>query len=206
MKTITLKTLFERDSLVVFGKILVPVIVFLGLVILFATGNDIKFYYFSQDPIQTLNAKPYIGLISNLGILFWCATASILIFSSILLRRTNAHKISGFLMFSGMISMLLLIDDLFMFHETVSEALFFGIYFFSLIALIIFHHQTILGTDYMLWLVSFILLSASVIIDLATRFGLRLPHSSLVEDSAKFLGIIMWFAYFARTSFRYIKT
>lgn len=205
MSIITLKNAFSRRSLLVYAEIFVPALFFLGIIILFATSNDIKFWYFSQDPVQTLNGKPYMGMVSNIGILFWCGAAAILVFSSLVMIRMNRKGAkSSFALFSGVLTLLLLFDDLFMFHETVSETLFFSVYFLSLGALVFFYMKLILETDYILWIISFLLLSMSVIIDVAARIGITLPHSSLLEDCAKFLGIVTWFSYFARTAWMFL--
>jgi hypothetical protein len=206
MDNITFKTCLKRNSLFVYAKVLIPAIIFLGITGWIAVTKDLKFGFFTQDPIQTLNAKPYIGLISNVGIIFWAFTSAVLLFSAQLCRKQGkTNNISSFLFWAGILSLFLLFDDLLMFHETFSESIFFSIYFLGLAGIIYFHFRTILNSDYFLWLLAIMLLGSSVFIDLGTRFGLRLPHSSIFEDGFKFLGIIMWFSYFLRTSYKSVN-
>lgn len=207
MVNITFKTCLKRNSLIVYGKVLIPAIIFLGLTGWIAVTKDLKFGFFTQDPIQTLNAKPYIGLISNVGIIFWAFTSAVLLFSAQVCRNLGKpSNTSSFLFWAGILSLLLLFDDLLMFHETISESLFFSIYFVGLAGIVYFHFSTILNSDYFLWIIAIMLLGSSVFIDLGTRFGLRLPHSGVFEDGFKFLGIITWFSYFLRTSYKSVKS
>jgi len=43
----------------------------------------------TRDPVQLLNGRPYIGMLSNLGIIIWSATAGICLFVNILNLPSN---------------------------------------------------------------------------------------------------------------------
>ena len=79
---------------------------------------DIPVYKFTADPTATLSAHPFTGLVSNIGIIFWCATVAICFFTFAIYRASNQDKISIFLLISAFLSLILLLDDLFLFHET----------------------------------------------------------------------------------------
>jgi hypothetical protein len=213
MENLTLSNIFNKRSLILIAKIFLPGILFLAIMACFSFLSDFHFDLLSRDPIQLLNGKPYYGIISNIGIIMWCATSAILFFSSKLLSRDKGHKQATlFLFFGGLLSLMMLIDDLFMMHDVVfpeylniDEEIFYVIYGLTVISIFYIYRKIILNSDYIFLILSFALLGASVMTDEALTVGLVLNHPYLVEDSLKFLGIISWCAYFTRTSYLYIK-
>lgn len=213
MANITLTNSFKRDSISTLLKIFVPGVAFIGLMAIYAFVFDIRFTSLSRDPIQTLEAKPYIGIMSNVGIIFWCATAAILFFSYKLARLQHKPIYQArFFLYSGFLTVLMLIDDLFLLHDVIflhylqiSEKLFYYFYAGSVIALVISFRKIILNSDYILLILTFGFLASSAFTDFLLEFGVYIPYPYLVEDGFKFLGIISWFAYFIRTSYKYIS-
>lgn len=213
-KLILSRELFKKEQLFTLAVIFIPGILFLTLLGLVANMNDIKFGFLSQDPVQILNAKPYIGIISYTGIILWCAAAAILLYSSKIYRIKGAHDKGGsFLFWGGTLTSVLLIDDLFMFHDNImpvyfniDDKVFFAFYFLAVIAMAYFFFDRILKSDYILLVLSFVLLGSSGFIDVFVKFGLNVPHSSVLEDGTKFLGIVAWFSYFTRESYRSITS
>ena len=103
---------------------------------------DIPVGNFTRDPIAILGGHPFIGVMSNIGILFWSATAAICIFASkIYLDKT---EFSTFLFFSGLLTLLLLFDDLFQLHERIDNYLYvheYTAYVIYFILISIYSHQ-----------------------------------------------------------------
>lgn len=219
MNHLAFGTIFNKDSLLFLLKIFIPTVVFLALLFFIGKINDISFSYFSRDAIQTLWHEPnasvefYIGFLSNIGITFWCFTAAILFFSSKITRILDKPKtISQFFFFSGLLTLFMLIDDLFMLHDVImpyylniSEKLFYLFYGSSVIALLFFFRGFILKTDYILFLLAFGFMASSVITDILAAFGINISEIYLFEDGFKFMGIISWFVYFSRTCYMSIR-
>ena len=213
MGNISLKNLFKKDSLLTLVYIFTPGIIILGLGIYLTESNNIHFEMVSRDPIQILNGKPYIGIISNIGILMWCATCTILLYSSLICRIKNRPpRETNFLFFSGLLSIFLMIDDLFLMHDVIfpeylkiDEKIFYVVYGLSVIAIFLRFYKIMLTTDYVLLMLAFFLLGFSAITDIVLTLGLHLKHEYAFEDSFKFLGIIAWFSYFSRTGFKFVK-
>lgn len=215
MKNLTLETIFKKDSLLLFAKIFVPTLFFLALLYVFAKMNGINLSYITRDPIQLLNGKPYTGILSNIGIIFWCFTIAILFFSAKIARNPGRPKILyQFFFFAGLLTLLLLADDLFLFHDVIfpdylnlNEIFFYIFYGLSVVALLYFFRKVILKSDYVLLLLAFVLLGSSVIMDLDIVYsmGIYLPGSWLIEDGFKFMGIISWFVYFVRICYTNIN-
>src|SRR5688572_30803031 len=88
----------------------------LSLVIFLGIENNVELDHFTQDPASIMNTPFYLGFFSYIGILFWCATATICFFMYFLSYDISADQKRKklFLLFSGLISCLLLFDDLFL--------------------------------------------------------------------------------------------
>jgi hypothetical protein len=213
MEFITLKTLLRKDSILAMVKMYLPGVIFLLLMAAFSLLNDFHFSYLSRDPVQILDAKPYIGMVSNVGILLWCATAAILFYSARLSSLAGKPRIqTNFLLSSGLITLLMLIDDLFLFHDIIfpeyfhiDENVFFVFYGLSVIALIYFFRKLIINTDYIFLVLSFGLLGTSAVSDYLIVLGFASNYSMVIEDVLKFMGIISWFSYYIRTAFYFNK-
>lgn len=171
---------------------------------------DVPVGNFTRDPIAILGGHPFIGVVSNIGILFWSATAAICIFASeIYLEKT---EFSTFLFFSGLMTLLLLFDDLFQLHEKIDTYLLvheytaYVIYFILISIYFVKFSKIILSTEYMVLFIACSFLSLSVLADmLLSYFITQRDIKFLIEDGFKLFGIVTWFIYFIRTSFIYIQ-
>lgn len=70
----------------------------------------------TKDPLAVAGKPFYFGMLSQVGILFWCASAAICFFCAALLVKINSTNLSGFLFFLGCVTTVLLLDDLFSVH------------------------------------------------------------------------------------------
>jgi len=213
MTNISVSSIFKKDSLITLAYIFIPGLVFLGMAVLIAKSNGIFFETISRDPLQVLNGKPYVGIISNIGILFWCSTCAVLFYSCLISRIKNGPESETyFLFFSALLSILMLVDDLFLMHDVVfpeflkiDERVFYLFYGLSVIAIFIRYYKIVLNTDYVLLILAFIFLGLSATTDEVRAMGFRMEHPYIIEDSFKFLGILAWFSYFARTGYKFVR-
>jgi hypothetical protein len=123
----------------------------------------------------------------------------------VLLPNSGNLKWGAFFLFFGLFSSLLLLDDLFMLHESIfpqafaiGEYFFFGFYAVVLLAGLYGFAPQIGQSNYLFLLVAFSLLGCSIFVD-----QLPVDWSTwhyLLEDGLKFLGISSWTAYFAETA------
>lgn len=157
----------------------------------------------TRDPSAITNSNFYVGLLSNLGIMLWSATTAICLFGVSLLKHSKRyHQITDFLLLSGILSLILTLDDTFLIHETVMPTYFHipeeGIYLGYLIISIgfsIYFFRRILSTDYLLLIISLSFFGISIIVDTIFSYS---DLETFIEDSFKFLGIVFWLAYFSR--------
>ena len=141
-----------------------------------------------------------MGVISNVGIRSWCATAVICLFSRSLLRQQGLHAEARFLLWAALMTTVLLIDDLFMIHEYiapihfhVNEKVILVSYSCATGAYLLSHRRLILAANYQLLAAAMVLFSASMLVDIADGRG----WWRLAEDGCKILGIASWLGYHA---------
>jgi len=123
--------------------------------------------------------------------------------------KVDLMKIATFLFFSGLLTLVLLLDDLFMFHEDIfpkylhiSQNLVYVGYFSLIPIYLIKFRSMIFQTEYIVLFLALGFFGLSVICDLI------LPLTNieyLIEDGFKLFGIITWFIFFIRTSFTQIQ-
>ena len=184
--------------------------------IIFATiiihlQTNIQIADLTRDPAALSGAPFYVGLLSNIGILFWSFTAAICLFCSAVLRRgTNNRELPPFLFFSGIITIILLLDDLFLFHDSVYTGYLnipgkavYAAYGIMISLYTIRFRMTILNTDFLLLLFAFGFFGLSLIFSMRSIY-LPVDHY-LLEDGAKLFGIMTWFTYFTRIGLRQVK-
>ncbi len=195
------------------AKIAAPILLIvyaalLGLLILvfiISRQFDIPIARFTRDPAAIFNAHPFTGVISNIGILFWCSTSAVCFFVSALQFKKGNIAAGRFLLFSGLLTSALLFDDLFMFHEYVLPKLlhipqyvtYLGYLVLVLIYFIKFRSE-ILRANYVILLIACIFFSLSILSDIfLPQRGLEF----LLEDGFKLFGIVTWTIFFLRICF-----
>jgi hypothetical protein len=172
---------------------------------------DVNMGLITRDVTATANINALTGILSNLGILLWCSTASICLFSAITLRNTRERDTFWFLLSSSMLSTYLLFDDLFQFHERlapkylgINEKLVLGMLAISVATYLIMFRLAILRTCFSILLLALGFLSISIIFDIIPdqwfeRFG-DWDWQHFFEDGCKWLGIASWCGYYAHAA------
>ena len=151
----------------------------------------------------------YDGMISNLGILLWWATASIAAFAALTMaslsgRRYDVVALAMAAVFSAWLAM----DDLFMLHESVfpivgwTQPMTYALYGVLVAAYIALSWRVVLVAAPLLLLLAIGMLGASVSVDILADQNLGAisiwldenPRTELLlDDGFKFLGIGFWF-------------
>lgn len=160
----------------------------------------------TRDPLAITKGEFYFGLLSNIGIMLWCGTASLCIFTYFILRNVYPGLDQNFFLCSGLITLFLLVDDLFMLHESVfplylgmDEQMVNIVYLLFIGYLLIRYRYKILRTPYLILVSSLGFFGLAVIAD--TKLTGPSPYRHLFEDGFKFLGILGWFYYFIQTCY-----
>ena len=169
---------------------------------------DIQFDKFTCDPPIVFHYHPFAGSLSYAGILLWCATVAVCLFSAVIAGKKGQKKEQWFLLFFGLLTLAMLVDDLFMFHDFVFPEYFHvpqeWVYLVYLIIIMIYSfvfYRIIFRTDYILLMTAFVFFALSLFYDI------KMPQrgiANLFEDGFKLCGIVHWFVYFVRSSFGFI--
>ena len=193
---------------------LIPVLC-LSAVVVASTNTGISLGDFLRDPSSTTETSPFVGVISNLGALLWAASATVCLFSWSIMRSTQGKTaFARFVLFFGLMTVILLLDDLFLFHETVyprfgvSEMLSAMCYGVVVLYGLIAFRKCILETEFLILLIALAFFGLSIFVDtFQGRIEWRIGEwRILAEDGAKFLGIVAWFGYFSRCCFLRINS
>lgn len=174
-----------------------------------AESFDISIAYFTRDPAITLYGHPLVGIISNIGIVFWCFTAAICLFSSVLLATHGDREVSRFLLFSGLFTLWLMLDDFFMFHEFIfpyslgiPQAAIIGAYIVLTVLYLLKFGRLLLNLEFTILIVAYAFFGVSLATDLLVA---QSDTQFLIEDGAKLFGIATWFLFFVRTCYSRIR-
>ena len=181
------------------------------LLLLIGLQNRVPSNLLTRDPLAIAELPFYFGVVSNIGAIIWSAAASICLFVFFSTDNSVVYKrLRSYLLFSGLLTLMLLLDDLFMLHEQFfPEYLFIPkrIVIISYGALTILHfvvfRRIVKETEYFILVIAFAFFSVSLFVDSvpseSVTFFWRLMNY-VVVDGAKLLGIASWFVYFSRVS------
>ncbi|MBI2435352.1 MAG: hypothetical protein HYV26_21050 [Candidatus Hydrogenedentes bacterium] len=142
----------------------------------------------------------FTGFVSNLGVLLWASVVTACLLGWWISRANVTPRYSPrYLGSAGLISLLLLADDLFLLHERVlsqwfglDEKVLFGAYALALATHLLVFSADVLRSDFLLLGLAFLFLAGSLSVDL---LPVSLPQPHFFEDGAKFTGILSWAGY-----------
>jgi len=187
--------------------LIVYLITFLSLLaaILASTMKGISLDTLTKDPTQITNSPFYFGAFSNIGIMFWSGSVALCFFVAYRLSFVRSMSFQYlFMLLSGLVSLMLGIDDLFQVHEYVSPHYFsipknavFLTYANIILIYLLYFRKLILNTDYIVLALAFIFMGLAAI---SKIFPLPIPKDTFLEDALKLFGIVSWFFYYFRTS------
>ena len=188
------------------SSVIAPVFIYL-LILMLSNSSGIESILVIRDLAQTCGYPIGVGLISNLGILIWSASASISLFSS-LSGLVQKRENSNFLFSGGILTFILCIDDFFLLHDKYIGADFLYItYSIMGLYILIKFRKLILYVDFLSFIISVILLSLSIAFDKAFQeiFPNNYINIQLYEEGFKFVGIICWMNFWWKASIKSIK-
>ncbi|AKG20512.1 hypothetical protein [Calothrix sp. 336/3] len=213
-----------KISLSTIVKIYLPLIIFIIITTVVTKLAGISMYQLVADPTEVSHQPAYVGMFSLIGSFCWCATSAICIFSALILRPNNTTKFSQniflFLLFSGIISTQLLLDDTFQLHEQFSfiiygfkteisrssqnlaEMLVFAIYGIEFATFILLFGKLILASRPLFLALTVMFFGISTILDMTPE---EMHNFHIVEEYFKLLGIFSWLMYYFRFCTEQVK-
>lgn len=167
-----------------------------------------------RDPLAVAEmsetcCKVYFGAVSSLGVLVWSAGAAVCMFTAALIYRLRGVTADTIFMLSaGLLTAVMVIDDLYLVHENVLPALgvpqpiTYAAYGLCGLIYVLLSWRRIMSARYVLLAAAIGLLATSVTIDwfFHSDHALRI----LLEDGAKLVGIFAWTAFHAAAAWALI--
>jgi hypothetical protein len=199
---------YYQQQIAILMVVIIPTLVLYILVIKVGILiTHLSAYSFIADPFAVAKLPPYIGLFSNLGVLIWCSCVTICIVTYFILKKKMIfRKYAGFLLWSGILTFLLMIDDLFMLHEVFGKhgLYIYIIYIIITVGILMKYLNVIAKTEFIILLGAMVCFALSIFIDVLDDFILK-HHLVILEDSFKYVGIVCWFTYFIRLAWEQIN-
>ncbi len=178
-----------KPLLFVLLPVFVLMIVFLG----FAKLSDVPVTNLLRDPNAVLDGAFYVGLFSTAGIALWAAAAAICV---LLLSAGVEGQPRTLLTAGAVVSLVAVVDDAYLIHETLPgpAVVVFSLYGFVAVVLFWRAWSYLIGRpNVSVFVVSIVLLALSLMLDFKV---FTIPGSAIIEDIAKFLGIVAWVTFF----------
>lgn len=207
------------DLRALLALIYLPTLAAVGVLVAVYLVADVPLRSFFIDPVSEFSAPMYVGLVSNFGVVLWGSAASVCLFGGwLLLQESNTRPRAIFLLASGLISAILMFDDLYLLHEEVfperlhvPQPLIYAAYGAVIVGYLIGFRHLIRESDFALLFLAFVFFGASALVDLFVtpeEFMLftDFPGRHLTEDGLKLLGIVGWTAYFWRLATQTVRT
>lgn len=191
-----------RSSWPTISLILAVSAVLVGVVLLLHLWKGVPISHLTRDPTAIIGVPFYTGFLSQIGIFFWSASAAVCMFNAkVLSRHSESLKIKRFLFVSGLLTLVLGLDDVFLLHEEffpyfgVPEIVVFVSYAGFVLLYFVRFYSIILKTEYILLWMALVFFGVSSTLDLFNPLNV---DSLLFEDGAKLVGIVSWLSYFFR--------
>lgn len=202
-----LKKIIPSQSLVNLLKFNAP---FLILLLIAVSQQAVPIQVLTRDIFATTKAPVYTGILSNIGILTWCASFAVCIFTFFLIKPTNSQdrKIKAFIGLSGLISLWMMADDFFMLHEQVipkylgipEKLVIIAELVWVVFHLIYFRKIILKSTPFKLLGIALLLFIFSLSVDFlpveVDYSGFQSNWIFLLEDGSKLIAIATWSFYF----------
>jgi tetratricopeptide (TPR) repeat protein len=207
----TMKMLSARQLLIT----LVPSVSILAALVVANVFFQVGIPSMTQDVAFIAKIHPLVGILSNLGILLWCATASICFFAAITLHNIKQIDTFRFFLFSAVLSTYLLFDDFFQIHEYLAphylglnEKVITAALGIALAAYLIAFRRIILRTNFIILASAIVFFAVSIVVDnifhvlLSQLIGYE--WKVFIEDGTKWLGIACWCSYHVYTAYHFL--
>lgn len=150
------------------------------------------------DPTAELHASPLLGFFSNVGVIAWCAGASVAGFTAWSLWSTNARReVVRFHALAGAFTTVLLLDDFFMIHDDLAwrylhlgQSHVYAVYIALFMGFLGICRREIMERNPALLVLSVGLLGFMAGADAVHLSGI--PRLGLAMSGSKLLGIFAW--------------
>jgi hypothetical protein len=180
-----------------------------GFTILVARLTGTPVWVLTRDADSAPWRPPFVGLLSNWDVVLWIAAATICLFSAEIMKQQKAPDVTHkFLVVSGIFTLVLGLDDLYMLHDRIlprvlhiPEIFFYILYFLALVAYLVYFTPQLFKYENLLFATAIFFFALSRV------FLIEIPHISRLStgDILKYFGIAFWLIFFYRTALHEIS-
>lgn len=172
---------------------------------------DIPLNTFTRDAATANGGAFYGGYLSNFGMVLWAAATTACLFSGLLLHISQRSRSSAFLIASGLLTLLVFVDDFFLIHDGLAPVTIhhgdkplFLLYAVCGVIWMMRYRTRIRETDFPILLLSIALFVTAVVFDIEV-FHIAGDIHYVFEDGLKLLGIAAWTGYLLPISWREMR-
>lgn len=188
------------------------VLLFVGVGILSRVVDDVSLAFFLRDIVATGQLPFFAGFVSQLNAILWSASLTICLFALFMIQRRKGGTAGPrrFLLHASILTVTLLLDDIFLFHEEIapdylhiSEKVVVVIYLIMGLVFLFSNVQEILASEYLILMLALGMFAVSIFLDALPMDDMDVRYfweqlALFLEDGFKFAGITTWLAYFVR--------
>lgn len=181
---------------------IIPAILFYSMSLFWLKYTGFEVMEILRDPAQQSGESSFIGFLSNIGIWLW-VSASAISFFSVLTNDFKFNKnLKELLFLTGVLSILLAIDDFFLIHDRyIKQEICFIVYAIFAGSILIRHYKLILKIEGFAFLFAGLLLALSIFTDLIqSHIPIKYSYSQVFEEGFKFIGATTWLYFTARVA------
>ena len=192
--------MIKLPSKLFYISILPSIILYLAILYI-STIYNIKLNLVVRDLAQTCGYPIGVGMISNIRILLWGATASICLLTTF--SEGINRESSRLLLLGGIFSSLLCIDDFFLLHDRYIGPDFLNLTYLAISIFLLVRFRSILKKIGLFNLViSILFLGLSIFFDgvIQQVFNQSYQLTQLIEEGFKFIGITCWLNFWCKAS------
>ena len=185
---------------------ILPSLIIYILVLFVSNSFNIKPELVLRDLAQTCGYPIGVGMISNIGILLWSASAAICLYLS--LSFGINQQIYKLLFLGGLFSSVLCIDDFFLLHDRYIGPDFLNLTYLSMtLLLLIKFWKLLVQIGIFNLIISILFLGLSVLFDgiIQQFFKESYEITQIFEEGFKFLGIACWLNFWSKASYYALK-
>lgn len=209
-----------RDLWKLLFLIYLPIsLLFIGVGILSRAVDHVSLAFFLRDIVATGKLPFFAGFVSQLGALLWSASLTVCLFSLLLLPRHTDRLMPTrrFLFHAAILTAVLLLDDIFLFHEEIApeylhipERIVIVLYLILGVVFVFANWREMLASDYLILGLSLALFGSSIFLDALPIEGFHVPYfweqlEIFFEDGFKFAGIATWLTFFTRYGMQHVQ-
>lgn len=159
----------------------------------YADLEGVPFADLSRDAAAVLEGPNYTGAYAMFTVLLWASSAAVALFCALVMRGAGERIAARYLLFGGLITVFMVLDDAFLLHETVGlilgdrEEIFFVAYGLATVAFAWLYRRR-LGPGLLLLAGAFGCWLSSTALDIVLSTGAPF----IVEDGLKLAGVALW--------------